>query len=172
MNLKISRIVAGSLLLMSLLSLSRCQFAEPGSEDVEWPPSLSTVVDKAPTIKFCELVSNPQIYNNKIVRTEAIFWGNQENEVLYSSECDEPRNSAWIEFDASYVYTDESIQKKLDEVLCPKTRCPFSTAHVTVVGRFEGPNEQGYGHLNGNRFRFSIMRVEQAEALTSSLNKP
>ena len=152
--------------MMSLLVLIRYRSASPKAEDMEWPPSLSIIVEKAPMVGFCELVSNPARYNNKIVRTEAVFWSNKENVALYSLDCDDPNKNAWAEFDESYVYTNESVQKKLVEVLCPRTQCPVSKAVVGIVGRFEWPNEQGYGHLNDYRFRFSIMRVEKAEPLT------
>jgi hypothetical protein len=167
MKLKVSQLLVLPLLILSLIALNRYHSAGPKPEELAWPPPLSAVVEKAPTVDFCELVGNPQQYNNKVVRTEAVFSTNKENVVLYSLECDHPHKNVWVEFDASYVYTDESVLKKLEQVLCPRTQCSVSQALVRVVGRFEGPREHGYGHLDGYRFKFSIMRLEQAEALTT-----
>lgn len=167
MNLKCSSLVSGAMLIVCLIGLSNCQPKELKPGTLEWPPSFSTAVEKAPTVKFCELVSKPDQYNEKIVRTRGNFWGNQENQVLYASECQSSKEDAWVEFDRSYEYSDEALKKDFDRVLCPRVPCPVKQAVLEVVGRFEGPNELGYGHLNGYQYKFTIMRVTKVEpALT------
>lgn len=74
---------------MVLIAVLLMTFANCGSKTVapEWPPSLSGVVEKAPTVSFCELVKHPELYQNKVIRTQAIFHGDRENEMLYDSRC-------------------------------------------------------------------------------------
>ena len=155
--------IVGLVLLIVAVTASRCGSPEPKSEDLEVPPSLSGLVDKAPIVSFCELINKPEQYNNKVVRTEAILYSDRENGALYSSECNDTKKDTWADFDASYDYSEESVKKKFKEVLCPRAPCPSGKAKVTVVGRFEGPNQEGYGHLNGYRFRIVIMRIVTAE---------
>jgi hypothetical protein len=71
-----------------------------------------------------------------------------------------------VEFDPAYVYTDEAVKKALAKALQPKPPYMDGKARVTAVGRFDGPNNSGYGHLSGYRFRFTIIRIEQVSAVT------
>jgi hypothetical protein len=129
-------------------------------------------VEKAPTVPFCKLVYDPARYQGEVVRTLAIFYGDRENEVLYDPQCPDERNLTWVDFDPSYVYSDEGVKNRLAEAL--RRKAPFNggKAQVTAVGRFDGPNSSGYGHLNSYRFRFSIMRIEQVDEVASFMTKP
>lgn len=158
--------IVGLVLLIVAVNASRCGSPEPKPGDLEVPPSLSGLVDKAPNVSFCELINKPEQYNNKVVRTDAIFYGDHENDVLYSSECNDTKRDAWADFDPSYDYSDESVKKKFSDLRCPRSPCPSGRAKVTVVGRFEGPNQEGYGHLNAYRFRLVIMRIVKAEKVS------
>jgi len=51
------------------------------------------------------------------------------------------------------------------EPLLPVGKGRTGRANATVVGRFEGPNKEGYGHLNSLPFRFVIIAVEKAGAV-------
>jgi len=117
-------------------------------------------------VKFCELVGKPEQYRNKTFRTEAIFYADHENTALYSTECLEAGKYVWTDFDPSYQYSNESVKQKFNELRCPQRPCPSGKAKLSVVGRFEGPIQQGYGHLNAYRFRFVIMRIISAEAVS------
>lgn len=158
--------IVGLLSLIVAVTASRCGSPEPKPSDLEEPPSLSGLVAKAPLVGFCELINKPEQYNDKVVRTEAILYSDRENGALYSSECNDTKKDTWADFDASYDYSEESVKNKFKEVLCPRAPCPSGKAKVTVVGRFEGPSQQGYGHLNAYRFRFLIMRIIIAETVS------
>ncbi|SRR6266568_4565414 len=164
MNNKYYLVIGGLLLLIGITTVNQCGSPEPKPSDVEVPPSFSGLVDKAPYVRFCELVENPQGYSNQILRTEATLYSNHENVALSSSECNDTKNIVWTDFDPSYDYSDEAVKKKFTEQLCPQTPCPSGKAKVIVVGQFEGPNDQGYGHLNAYRYRFLIMRIIRADA--------
>lgn len=119
-----------------------------------------------PTVDFCYLVRNPGIHNQPI-RTRAILHRDPENVALYDPNCDDKTTYTWAEYDESLVSSSED-RKKLEKALCQSSPCRTGEARVTVVGQLSGPYENGYGHLNDYRFRFSIVRVEQAEALKES----
>jgi hypothetical protein len=130
--------------------------------------SCTSVQSHAPTVAFCELVSQPELFDKKIVRTEAVFYVNLENQVLYDPSCRSESTSTWAEFGNSYVYDGDDIKKSFDRLLCQTKPCPTGKVRVTVVGQFNGPSEAGYGHLNGYRFNFEIMRMEKAEAVPTN----
>jgi len=151
--------------LTALFSFSHCAIQEPKLKDVEGPPTMSSTVNEAPTVSFCELIRNPSHYDKSVVRTRALLRVDRENEVLYEPQCDYPESHVWADFDPSYVYSNQQLKEKLGELLRRTTTNPTRTVHVAIVGRFEGFNGKGYGHLDGYRFRFSIMRIEQADPL-------
>jgi hypothetical protein len=126
---------------------------------------LSAAVDQAPAVPYCELVRNPTHFNNVIVRTEAMYYKNLENSVFRDLNCAD--SLVWVEFDPAYVYSNEALKKKFTELAClEQARCE-GKAQVTTVGRFEGPNETGYGHLGCCPYRFSIMRIEKVDPVAS-----
>jgi hypothetical protein len=68
-----------------------------------------------------------------------------------------------VVFDPAYVYTADVVKKQFDAALClGQPRCE-GKARITFVGRFEGPAETGYGHLNSYHYQFSIVRIEKVE---------
>jgi hypothetical protein len=143
-------------------------WSQPAPTAPEWPPSLSDLVKSAPTVPFCKLVSHPANYQRKVVRTLAVFYGDRENEVLYDPQCPNEANFTWVDFDPSYVYTDEFLKRRLKETLGRQPPYVDGKAQVTAVGRFEAANGGGYGHLDSYRFRFSIMRIEAVDAVETS----
>jgi hypothetical protein len=151
------------LALITLFSFSQCAIREPKLTDVEGPPTMSSTVNEAPTVSFCELVHNAAHYDKSVVRTRALLRVDRENEILYEPECDSPESHVWGEFDPSYVYSNQQLKEKLGELLRRTAANPTRTVQVTIVGRFEGFDGKGYGHLDGYRYRFSIIRIEQAD---------
>ncbi|MFN2491626.1 MAG: hypothetical protein ABR501_01920 [Pyrinomonadaceae bacterium] len=132
--------------------------------DIEGPPTMASSVEQASVVSLCDLIRSPARYDKLIVRTHAIMHVDRENEFLYDPTC-EKENPApvWVDFDPSYVYSDEKLKQRLTELIRPRLSVPSRTARVTVVGRFEGPSGGPYGHLDGYLSRLSIMRLEQAE---------
>jgi hypothetical protein len=126
---------------------------------------MQSVVDKAPTVELCELLRDGEHYDQLVVRTNAVLFVDRENETLFSPSCDSGDNHAWVEFDPSYIYTNKNIRATLTELIRPKQEAPTRKAQVTVVGRFEGPNMGPYGHLDSYKYRFSIIRLENASAV-------
>lgn len=115
-----------------------------------------------PTVTFCELISNPSQYNNKIVRIKATLFVNSETASLYDKTCNSTNVATWVEFDPSYK-KDNKSSLELNNALCRKTPCSLGEANVTLIGRFHQANENGYGHLNDYDFLFEIIKVEEIE---------
>lgn len=155
--------ITAALLITLLCLFYGCATHETQLKELNDPPSYSSTIKQAPTVPFCELIRDSARYDNGIVSTQAIFVRNMENEYLYDPSCESGNAYVWTEFDPSYVYTDDTLKKKFDEMLCPTQPCPVGRVHVTVVGRFEGPAQGPYGHLDGYHLRFSLIRLQQAD---------
>lgn len=158
---KSPRIIFG---LVLLLCLACCSVREPTVRDIEGPPTMKSVVENAPAIAFCELVRSAERYDSLVVRTNAVFYVDRENETLYDPDCDTEDTHAWVDFDPSYIHSDNNLKQTLIELIRPKPNMPERRARVFIVGRLAGPKNGPYGHLNGYQFNFSIIRLEKAEA--------
>jgi hypothetical protein len=136
----------------------------PSVETLEYSPADVAEILNVP---FCDLARDPNSYDKQIVRTEAIYFANSENEALYNPTCGFDHADAWVKFDASYKVNPE-IDERLMEIFRPSRTSPAGEASVTVVGRFHAPDGKGYGHLNGYRFLFEIMRIERVEKVSAT----
>lgn len=169
MKTRYNYLLAAISLALPLL-LVQCKAGPPKVQELEWPPSLSAAVEKAPTVPYCELVRNPANFTDKIVRTTGVFFKNLENSVFRDPSCQE--YYTWVEFDPAYVYADEALKNRFAELACLKQARCDGRARISAVGRFEGPNESGYGHLGCCPYRFSIMRIEEAEPVAAPIIEP
>jgi hypothetical protein len=136
---------------------------EPQLSDINGPPSYASTIANAPAVELCDLIRSPDRYDGQVVRTQAVYFRNMENQRLEDPACNTENAFVWVEFEPSYVYTDKSLEKRLQETLCPSVPCPIGRARVTMVGRFEGPQHGPFGHLDDYRFRFSVIRLEAVE---------
>lgn len=154
------------LMFMSLLVISQLS-CEPSvrSEDMEWPPSLSSAVQEAPTVNYCTLAHDPARYAGMIVRTTVNYYYNSENTYVDDQTCNDPHSAAWAVFDDSYRYSDITVAERFHQLLRPSGPSRFGQVRILVVGRLKGPNELGFGHLNDYRYLFEIMRIEQVDPI-------
>jgi hypothetical protein len=154
------------LIFTGLFLINGCRSHEPEMREVQGPNS-SQALQSAPTVALCELMREPGIYDKKVVRTSGVFLRNIENAVLSDDRCSSKDLYVWVEIDPAYSASTEPIKEKLEQLLCPTQPCPLGKAKIVAVGRFDGPNGGPYGHLDGYRYRFSLMQLEQAEPITS-----
>lgn len=115
-------------------------------------------------VKFCDLLHNPEQYQNRTIRTDAVYYANFENSVLYSPTCNDAQQYVWADFDPSYKDSDEKVKKTFAKLDCKGPPCVSGKVRVSVEGKFEGPGQKGYGHLGAYRFRFVISKIVTAEA--------
>lgn len=121
----------------------------------------------APAIAFCELINNPARYRGIPVRTRATIITFREHQSIYDPSCYREDALTWIDFYSNDIYL------KMDDTL-RAFRGPGMTTRVSVtaVGRFEGPSNEGFGHLNEFKYRFVIMGLEGAEAVPGDVAWP
>lgn len=104
-------------------------------------------------LSICELVSHPERHHMELVRVEAIMAFHPEGGFLYDPACDSPDSWIWPEADPVHVpdptlWQHASLRKE-------------ESARVVLLGRFEGPNGEGYGHLGGFRQQIVVQREEE-----------
>src|SRR5215813_14938865 len=61
-----------------------------------------------PTITYCQLISNPKLYDEKVIRLHAYYRAGFESSYLYGVDCDKDKSPAeqelgqaetWLDFD-------------------------------------------------------------------------
>jgi len=138
---------------------------------------------KPEDVSFCTLVANAERYDQQIVRVKAILSVGPEQAILYDPRCCCKETSTWVDFDDAFEKSSPKMWNILNNILAKGHR-----AYVVYVGRFDGPRRfnppQGlnpnlaeilrkansrYGHLNGYRFQFVPMRLEEAKPVSSEV---
>jgi hypothetical protein len=125
---------------------------------------------KTATIAFCELISHPELYDKRVVRTEAISAIGIESAVLYDPQCSTEETRTWVTHDAAWSKADKKLLMAYNALLFDENngRVPrghSGRARAVLIGRFEASDKNGYGHLNQYRFQFVIMGIEKVESV-------
>jgi hypothetical protein len=101
---------------------------------------------------FCSLLNDPQRFDGRIVRIQAIYVrGGEEGSELYCPTCLEPLG-VYADFDKSFR---SQTSPKLLKIFDQRTEITLS---VTLVGKFIA---QPGGHLGAYKSQFLIMRAER-----------
>jgi hypothetical protein len=150
-------------------TLLLCVFAFPmtGNAQHRRKPKSRPILS-TPTVAFCELVSHPQRYDKRVVRTEAISAIGIESAVLYDPQCSTEETRAWVTYDSAWSKTDQKLRTAYNNLLSDENNGRIPRGHsgrarAVLVGRFEASDKNGYGHLNQYRFQFVIMNLEKVE---------
>jgi len=111
--------------------------------------SATSIPPENPTVNYCQLIRNPTLYDQKVVRLRATYVrSGSETSKLYNFECDY-YGSTWVEFKPTYESCTKREQlKKLARMEresrpYPKKSHPsviiinFRRAEVVFVGKFE-----------------------------------
>jgi hypothetical protein len=141
-------ILCSSLGLVLVSSTAHCQ-TQAAAVKTESPPLLT----------FCDLMKNPgQFYGQKVRVAATWCWG-FEWSYLYSRECMDSKNQAWVEipYNAGLPPKTEKILKRL------KDTGINSKADVIMIGELQGGRT--YGHLNGWRYQFVVSSIEEAKQI-------
>ena len=144
----------------------------PPKQEIESPPcrSCSSVYAAAPAesqLTFCDLMEDPDRFAGRTIRVRAFVHHDAGYFALSDPACRNQNTFTRIIFDPS-IQACGGVQKAFDDLLghkhwCWKHLAGFDgTAGGVLVGRFERPDEPGYGRSGGWRFRFVVMCVEQA----------
>ncbi|HEY2974171.1 MAG TPA: hypothetical protein VGJ48_16770 [Pyrinomonadaceae bacterium] len=125
-------------------------------------PDLS-VFASMPMIPYCDLVRDSAGYENKVIRVKGIYSFNMENSALDDPTCRRENAWTWVEFEP-YSRFDESMKSSYSTHGARMKS--GGNAAVIFLGKFSGPSDEGYGHLNGCRYQLTVMKVEEMKALT------
>src|SRR5713226_1071230 len=99
------------------------------------------------TVPFCDLIRNPKLYDQKIVRVTAIYRYGYEWSQLYCLDCNDV-GATWVELDDSFATnTDPKLAKKIRE-----NGFRGRTVRIVAVGQFYGTGG-GYGHMGSYRYK-------------------
>ena len=118
-----------------------------------------------PTITFCDLIQNPDLYDGKEVRFRAKYLANFEVAAFGDPNCTTKENRTWAEFDGTSIKASskpEIYQKVEEQILCG--RCGgdnyWRETEMLVTGIFHG-SDIGYGRLGEYRFMVTVKHVEE-----------
>jgi len=111
-----------------------------------------------PTVSFCEVLNNPEIYNMKEVTVRATYKYGYEWSYLYCSSCAD-KGRVWLEFPFNL---DASAIKALKHG--PKGA---GTVNVTVQGTFTKCGS--CGHLNGYRFKIVGIKAKDVAVVIKGM---
>lgn len=158
---------ASSAILVVFLLLCATALVVTGDAQRRHKPRIKPS-SKVPTVAFCELISHPELYDKKVVRTEAISAVGIESQVLYDPQCSTAETRVWVTQDAAWEKADKKLQAAYLALLFDENnnRIPrgrSGRAKAVLTGRLEASNKNGYGHLNQYRFQFVIMGIEKVE---------
>lgn len=103
---------------------------------------------------FCDLLKNPQLYNEKVIRTRAVFRrGGEETADFYYPDCLDTGRVA-LDIDNGY---ESCTKAKLREKFLKD-----GIYSVIMTGKFYvAESGMGYGHLSKYRFKFVVSCIEK-----------
>lgn len=147
--------------VVQTLGLPPCA-SPPNYELVAVPcadPDLS-VFANMPVISYCDLVRHSARYENKIIRVRGIYSFDMENSALDDPVCRSQNSWTWVVSEPYSHFKDALSVANLRR---------GDRAEAVFLGKFSGPNEEGFGHLNGYRFQLSVMKVEEIRSQTPNV---
>ena len=124
--------------------------------------------DPVATVTYCELMTNPKRYHDKVVRVNALFSRNFEVSSLHDEEdCTKGKpdytsqSSTWVGYDKTFAMEGDSDEAKKNQDVSG-----FGTWWITAVGRFRrAEGDQRFGHLACCKYSFALMKIEKSERL-------
>lgn len=111
------------------------------------------------TVDYCDLLRKPELYDQKLVRIQAVYRYGYEWSELYCPDC-LTEGSTWVDFEESFeTCTKSEVAKKIAD-----NGFKGRTVIVVMVGKFYGSGG-GHGHMNAYRFKFLVSCVERAKII-------
>lgn len=119
-----------------------------------------------PFVSFCDLVSSPVAYDQKIVRTKAIFSVGKDTETLWDTACDNKDSYVSGECFHPPEKTCETISAALDKYRGgEKGRWLGGNTLIDVVGHFYANTKDGRGH------RLEMLEIMDAKAMDTARHR-
>lgn len=141
-----------------------------GSGKLQAVPDKKNIKQKSSyqTVSYCDLVTHPELYDDKIVRVEATYLLGKHAVSLYSKICNKQGGISFV-LDCK----SENSCKKMNSII-RKDRTGnayWSRAQMIVIGRFNGPPKSG-GTYNaqidpesGFKFQIRVSKIEKTSRI-------
>jgi hypothetical protein len=138
--------------LLSLCLLWQQQFVIPKS-----PPT-----DEIHDVEFCELLADPQAYDQKLVRTRALFrYGGEDTIDLYCPDCT-GQSWGWV----NPIFDDSSCTKRSVAEKLSLEKHSGGTVRITFIGKF-------FVRKKGEKsYQIYVQCVEKADYITKEYRLP
>lgn len=118
------------------------------------------------TVNYCDLIRSPELYDQKLVRVQAVYRYGYEWAELYCPDC-LTEGRTWVDFDESFeTCTKPEVAKNISD-----NGFKGRTVNVVIVGKFYGLGG-GYGHMNAYQFKFLVSCVEKARIILNDSPLP
>jgi hypothetical protein len=119
---------------------------------------------KIPAVNYCELIKNPNLYDDKTVKVFAEHISGFEHSMLGSQNCEEYYGKVWAEWEKYQSCGDVETTK----LLINRAK-GFENNYLegNFVGKFlvKQPGASGFGHMNARTFKLVISCIESATLL-------
>ena len=122
-------------------------------------------VSDIPTVTFCDLVHNPDIFDGKEVRFRATYLSNSKVAALVDQSCLAKDKRTWVEFDGISIKASappELYEKVETQIFCGKCGDDnnWRETEILVTGIFRG-DDIGHGRLGKYRFMVTVKKIEE-----------
>ena len=108
---------------------------------------------KLPVISYCDLVRDTKNRFEQMVRVRGTYGYDMENSALGDEACGQ-NIWTWVEAEPHSNFMRATAGLKRGQ-----------SVDAVFLGRLSGPNYEGYGHLNGYRYRLEVVNVEELKPL-------
>jgi hypothetical protein len=134
--------------------------------------------EKIPTVSYCDLISKPVFYDNKVVRVRATYFAAFETSAMYDLACE--RKDTSVKFDTWIQQsTAREIWKEFERLtdVTNDDGINYNDRRVEVlwIGLFQGIRptykidgqtfNSGFGHLNSYKFQFTVQNIEEVKEI-------
>jgi hypothetical protein len=116
---------------------------------------LASTASPQPTMKFCELMRDPEKYNGKLVKVRAAWIYGYEWSYLHCLDCE---GRVWLDTSA----LDEQSEKTLKHI--PKGA---AIVNVDVEGVFQ--TGRTFGHMNGYKYQLTAHTVANPATISKGM---
>jgi hypothetical protein len=155
--LKVKMVLMKTYALLLALSLA----VLPSSAQSNKPAEASNI----PTVAFCDLVNNPDVFDGTEVKFRATYLANSKVAAFVDQNCLAKDKRTWAEFDGISIKASappEVFEKLEKQILCGKCGDDndWRETEMLVRGIFHG-GDTGHGRLGRYRFMVSVKHVEE-----------
>lgn len=117
------------------------------------------------TVSYCDLVTHPELYENKTVRVDATYFVGRHSAILYDKACSYEGSNIYFALDCNSKTKCKKLNDKIRKDLTGKLK--WARVQLVVIGRFNGPQKSGVnygaqvGPDSGYKFQLDVSKIEK-----------